>query len=167
MSASCGGDWCCNSTWYYKRQKEAKCGSEDQAPIHKMSLRFFTVVTLQCTSLERYGPWVPCCIWSVDFRPFIVLPNSSQQVWPLYFETEQSSPNVMPPMSQGSPSRARYGFNAASLELYQVGRTVAASHAGLLARPDLVPVVAGFGAARATGVVHGSMFTLGSWWEGR
>lgn len=38
---------------------------------------------------------------------------------------------------------------------------MAASHAGLLARSNLVPVVAGFGAARAAGIVHGSVFTLG------
>lgn len=38
---------------------------------------------------------------------------------------------------------------------------MAAGHAGLVARPDLVPVVAGFGAARSAGVIHGAMFTLG------
>lgn len=37
---------------------------------------------------------------------------------------------------------------------------MAAGHAGFVTRPDLVPVVAGFGAARSAGVVHGAMFTL-------
>lgn len=67
----------------------------------------------------------------------------------------------LPPGSPGSPSGAGCGFDAAPLEHHQVGGTVAARHAGPLARPDLVPVVAGFGAARAAGVVHGAVFTLG------
>lgn len=67
----------------------------------------------------------------------------------------------LPPGSQGSPSGTGYGFDAASLEQHQVGGTVAAGHAGLVARSDLVPVVAGFGAARAAGVVHSAVFTLG------
>lgn len=73
-------------------------------------------------------------------------------------------PNLIPPFppgSQGSPSRAGCGFDAASLEQHQVGGAVAASHAGLVARSDLVPVVAGFGATRSAGVVHSAVFTLG------
>ena len=42
---------------------------------------------------------------------------------------------------------------------------MAAGHAGLVARSDFVPVVAGFGAARSAGVVHGTVFTLGGWKE--
>lgn len=67
-----------------------------------------------------------------------------------------------PPASQGSPTGASCGLDAASLEQHQVGWTVAAGHAGLVTRPDLVPVIAGFGAARPTGVVHGAVFTLSS-----
>lgn len=37
---------------------------------------------------------------------------------------------------------------------------MAAGHAGLVAGADLVPVVAGFGAARPAGVVHGAVFAL-------
>lgn len=37
---------------------------------------------------------------------------------------------------------------------------MAAGHTGLVARSDLVPVVAGFGAARAARVVHSVVFTL-------
>lgn len=66
----------------------------------------------------------------------------------------------LPPGSRGSPPGAGDGFDAASLEQHQVGRAVAAGHAGLVARSDLVPVVAGFGAARSAGVVHGAVFTL-------
>lgn len=67
----------------------------------------------------------------------------------------------LPPGSQGSPSRTGCGFDAASLEQHQVGGAVAAGHAGLEARSDLVPVVARFGAARPAGVVYGVVFTLG------
>lgn len=75
-------------------------------------------------------------------------------------------PNLapLPTGSPGSPSRARCGFDAPSLEHHQVGGAVAAGHAGLPARSDLVPVVTGFGAAWPTGVVHSIMFTLGGWW---
>lgn len=38
---------------------------------------------------------------------------------------------------------------------------MAAGHAGLAARSDLVPVVTGFGAAWTAGVVHRVVFTLG------
>lgn len=69
-------------------------------------------------------------------------------------------PNT-PPGSQGSSSRAGYRFDAASLEQHQVGGAVASGHAGLVARSNLIPVVAGFGAARSAGVVHSAVFTLG------
>lgn len=72
-------------------------------------------------------------------------------------------PTCLPPGSQRSPPGASCGLDAASLEQHQVGGTVAASHAGLVARPDLIPVIAGFGAARSTGVVHGAVFALSSW----
>lgn len=71
-----------------------------------------------------------------------------------------SPPTRLPPGSQRSPSGASCGLDAAALEEHQVGGTVAAGHAGLVARPDLVPVVAGFGASGSTGVVHGAVFTL-------
>lgn len=67
----------------------------------------------------------------------------------------------LPPGSQGSPSWTGCGFDAASLEQHQVGRAVTAGHAGLEARADLVPVVAGFGAAWPAGVVYSIVFTLG------
>lgn len=44
---------------------------------------------------------------------------------------------------------------------------MAAGHAGLVARADLVPVVAGFGAARSARVVHGAVFTLRGWKDAR
>lgn len=65
------------------------------------------------------------------------------------------------PGALGSPARAGCGLDAAALEQHQVGWAVAAGHAGLVAGPDLVPVVTGLGAAWATGVVHRSVFTLG------
>lgn len=63
----------------------------------------------------------------------------------------------------GSPARAGDGFDAAALEQHQVGGAVAAGHAGPVTRADVVPVVAGLGAARPTRVVHGAVFTLGGW----
>jgi len=70
---------------------------------------------------------------------------------------------VMPPPPRGSPAAAGRGLDAAPLEQHQVGGAVAAGHARLVARPDLVPVVAGLGAARSAGVVHGAVFTLRRW----
>lgn len=72
-----------------------------------------------------------------------------------------------PPGSPGSPARAGDGLDAAALKQHQVGGAVAASHAGLVTRADLIPVVAGLGAARPAGVVHGAMLTLGGCTEGR
>lgn len=71
------------------------------------------------------------------------------------------TPTPLPPGSRRSPSRAGYGFDAAALKQHQVGGAVAAGHAGLVTRPNLVPVVAGFGAARSAGVIHSAVFTLG------
>lgn len=67
----------------------------------------------------------------------------------------------------GSPARAGDGFDAAALEEHQVGGAVAAGHAGPVTRANVVPVVAGLGAARPTRVVHGAVFTLGGWRGGR
>lgn len=69
------------------------------------------------------------------------------------------------PGSPGSPARAGDGLDAAALEQHQVGGAVAAGHAGLVTRADVIPVVAGLGAARPARVVHGAMFTLGGWRE--
>lgn len=77
-----------------------------------------------------------------------------------------SGPFSPPTGSRGSPAGAGGGLDAASLEQQQVGGAVAAGHARLVARPDLVPVVAGFGAAGSAGVVHGAVFTLGRWRKG-
>lgn len=97
--------------------------------------------------------------------------TSSRLVWPpclwSYKWPSRTCPAPLPPGSQGSPARAGYGLDAASLEQHQVGGAVAAGHAGLVARSDFVPVVAGFGAARSAGVVHGAVFTLGGWREGK
>lgn len=75
-------------------------------------------------------------------------------------------PNLapLPPEKQGSPSRAGRGFDTASLMQHQIGRAVAASHTGLVTRSNLIPIVTGFSASRAAGVVHSVMFTLGGWW---
>lgn len=67
------------------------------------------------------------------------------------------------PGSPGSPTRAGDGLDAATLEQHQVGGAVAAGNAGLVTRANVVPVVAGLGAARSARVVHGAMFTLGSY----
>lgn len=65
-----------------------------------------------------------------------------------------------------SPPRAQYGFYAAALEQDQVGWTVAACHAGFMAGSNLVPVVAGFGAAWSARVVYCAMPALGGWRRG-
>lgn len=62
-----------------------------------------------------------------------------------------------------SSSRTGRGFDAAALEMYQVCRAVAASHAGSVAWPNLVPVVARFGATRPACVIHGTVLALGGW----
>lgn len=67
---------------------------------------------------------------------------------------------------QGSPLRTEDGLDALSLVKDQVGRTVAPCDARLVARPDLVPVAAGLGAAGTTGVIHGPVLTLGGWGQG-
>lgn len=85
---------------------------------------------------------------------------------PQRYPSGSTPPTRLPPTSQRSPARAGCGFDAASLEQHQVGGTVAAGHAGFVTRADLVPVIAGLGAARSTGVVHGTMFTLSSWGGG-
>lgn len=64
------------------------------------------------------------------------------------------------PASLRSPARAGHGFNATALVEHQVSRAMAASHTGSVARANLVPVVTGFGAAGATGVVHSTVFAL-------
>lgn len=69
------------------------------------------------------------------------------------------------PGSPGSPAWAGDGLDTAALEQHQVGGAVAAGHAGLVTRADVVPVVAGLGAARPARVVHGAVFTLGGWRE--
>lgn len=81
---------------------------------------------------------------------------------PQRYPSASTPPTRLPPASRRSPARAGSGFDAASLEQHQVGGTVAAGHAGFVARADLVPVIAGLGAARSTGVVHSTMFTLSS-----
>lgn len=63
----------------------------------------------------------------------------------------------------GSPAWARDGFDAAALEQHQVGGAVAAGHTGPVTWADVVPVVAGLGAARPTRVVHSAVLTLGGW----
>lgn len=64
------------------------------------------------------------------------------------------------PESLGSPARAGHGFNAVALVQHEVSRAVAAGHAGSGARANLVPVVTGFGAAGAAGVVDSAVFAL-------
>lgn len=65
-----------------------------------------------------------------------------------------------PPGSQGSPAGAGRGADASSLEQHQVGGTVAAGDARFVTGTNLVPVVAGLGAAWTASVVHGSVLTL-------
>lgn len=64
------------------------------------------------------------------------------------------------PESLGSPARAGHGFNAVALVEHQVSRAVAAGHTGSVARANLIPVVTGFGAARATCIVHSAVSAL-------
>lgn len=62
---------------------------------------------------------------------------------------------------QRSPLRTKHWLDAPSPVKDQVGRTVAARHARLIARTNLIPVVTGLDTPRAAGVVHSPVLTLG------
>lgn len=55
----------------------------------------------QRTSLWSYGPWVPCCILSVNLRPFSVFPNSALLVWTLSFSSDDPPFSPLPPAHRG------------------------------------------------------------------
>lgn len=113
---------------------------------------------LHCRLRVRCGTW--------RFKVFVLQVGTVcflNDLYPCYLTWTNLNP--LPPRSQGSPSRAGYGFDATSLKQHQVGRTVTAGHAGLVARSNLIPVVTGFGTAWSAGVVHSTVFTLSGWWR--
>ena len=106
----------------------------------------------------RLHPWSPHLTGHRPPEYLAALAPFPVQVWPL----SRDPSALLPPGPPGSPSGAGCGLDAASLEQDQVGGAVAAGHAGPVAGPDLVPVVAGLGAAGAARVVDGAVFTLSS-----
>lgn len=62
---------------------------------------------------------------------------------------------------QRSPLRTKDWLDAPSPVKDQVGGTVAARDARLIARTNLIPVVTGLGTPWAAGVVHSPVLTLG------
>lgn len=60
-----------------------------------------------------------------------------------------------------SPGAQRWLYAPSPVQ-HQVGRAVAARHTWLVAWADFIPVLTGLGAARATRVVHRTVFTLRS-----
>lgn len=67
---------------------------------------------------------------------------------------------------QRSPLRTKDWLDAPSPVKDQVGGTVAARNARLIARTNLIPVVTGLDTSWAAGVIHSPVLTLGGWKKG-
>ena len=67
---------------------------------------------------------------------------------------------------QRSPLRTKDWLDAPSFVKEQVCWTVTTRNTRLIAGTDLIPVVTGLGTSRATGIIHGTVLTLGGWKRG-